>query len=58
MSKIIRRDFFPDIDKMEMQLEYFKASEEGDYMKMRDLSARLATTTRTPANSKLFGDYQ
>ena len=44
MSEIIRRDFFPDLPKLEMQLEYIKASEEGNFVKMKELSARMTHT--------------
>lgn len=47
MSVIIRRDFFPDLPKLEMQLEYIRASEEGDFMRMKELSARMTHTPGT-----------
>lgn len=53
MSVIIRRDFFPDLPKLEMQLEYIKASEEGDFMRMKELSARM---TRTPGPGAYVGN--
>lgn len=53
MSVIIRRDFFPDLPKLEMQLEYIKASEEGDFMRMKELSARM-THTPGPGMTGVF----
>jgi protein DGCR14 len=50
MGDIIKRDFFPDLPKLEMQLEYFEASKQGNYVRMRELSQRLATATRTPSS--------
>ena len=52
MSVIIRRDFFPDLPKLEMQLEYIRASEEGDFMRMKELSARM---THTPGPGQCTG---
>ena len=49
MTTIIRRDFFPDVAKLEAQLEFIEASESNDYDKLREISERFATTTHTPA---------
>ncbi len=48
LSKIVRRDFFPDISKLEAQLEFIEATESNDYEKLRLISERFATTNRTP----------
>ena len=49
LTTIIRRDFFPDVAKLESQLEFIEASESNDYDKLREISERFATTTHTPA---------
>ncbi len=49
MSKIVRRDFFPDIQKLETQLEFIEATESNDYEKLRLISERFASTNQTPA---------
>ena len=49
LTTIIRRDFFPDVAKLEAQLEFIEASESNDYDKLREISERFATTTHTPA---------
>lgn len=51
LTTIIRRDFFPDVPKLEAQLEFIAASENNDYDKLREISERFATTTHTPAIS-------
>lgn len=49
LTTIIRRDFFPDVAKLEAQLEFIEASETNDYDKLREISERFASTTHTPA---------
>lgn len=49
LKTIIRRDFFPDVPKLEAQLEFIEASESNDYDKLREISERFSTTTHTPA---------
>ena len=48
MTKIVRRDFFPDIAKLEAQLEFIEASETNDYERLRAISERFPSTIRTP----------
>jgi len=51
LPNIIRRDFFPDIPKLEAQLEFIEASQSNDHEKLREISERFSATTdtRTPA---------
>jgi protein DGCR14 len=60
MGKIIRRDFFPDLPKLEAQLEYINATDSNDPVKLREISERYAkeinatpstSTYRTPLTS-------
>ena len=48
LTKIVRRDFFPDVPKLEAQLEFIEASEANDYERLRAISERFPTTQRTP----------
>lgn len=48
LTKIVRRDFFPDIAKMEAQLEFIEATETNDYERLRAISERFPTSLRTP----------
>ena len=48
LTKIVRRDFFPDVPKLEAQLEFIEASEANDYVRLRAISERFPTTQRTP----------
>lgn len=48
MAKIIRRDFFPDLPKLEAQLEYIEATDQGDTVKLREISERFANEVKTP----------
>ncbi len=43
MKKIIRRDYFPDVQKLEAQLAYIEATESNDPVKLREISERYAT---------------
>ena len=49
LTTIIRRDFFPDVPKLEAQLEFIEASESNDFDKLREISERFSTSTCTPA---------
>lgn len=50
MRKIIRRDYFPDIEKHEAQLAYIEATESNDPVKLREISERYATDlVQTPS---------
>ena len=44
----MRRDFFPDIAKLEAQLEFIEASESNDFERLRAISERFPTVIRTP----------
>lgn len=48
LTQIIRRDFFPDVSKMEAQLEYIEATESNDQQKLREISERFGTSLKTP----------
>ena len=48
LTTIVRRDFFPDIPKLEAQLEFIEASEANDYERLRAISERFPTTIHTP----------
>lgn len=48
LTTIVRRDFFPDVPKLEAQLEFIEASETNDYERLRAISERFPTVQRTP----------
>lgn len=57
ITKIIERDFFPDIPKLEAKAEYYDALERNDLVKLREIQMRFkrpdtgtsdAGTTNTP----------
>lgn len=55
MKKIIRRDYFPDNQKLEAQLAYIEASESNDPAKLREISERYATDLlQTPAGNNSY----
>ncbi|XP_059139031.1 splicing factor ESS-2 homolog [Physella acuta] len=41
ISKIIERDFFPDLPKLEAQAEYYEALEKNDLVKLREIQMRF-----------------
>uniref|UniRef100_A0A3B5L7D9 Ess-2 splicing factor homolog n=1 Tax=Xiphophorus couchianus TaxID=32473 RepID=A0A3B5L7D9_9TELE len=53
LEKIIQRDFFPDITKLQAQREYLEAEESGDLEKMREISIRYGSSLNksTPQTS-------
>ncbi|XP_058472627.1 splicing factor ESS-2 homolog [Solea solea] len=53
LEKIIQRDFFPDVTKLQAQKEYLEAEENGDLERMRDISIRYGSslTKSTPRSS-------
>lgn len=51
LEAIIQRDFFPDLPKLNAQLEYMEAEENNDVVKMRELQQRFSTQRR-PATGK------
>uniref|UniRef100_A0A3B3V150 Ess-2 splicing factor homolog n=1 Tax=Poecilia latipinna TaxID=48699 RepID=A0A3B3V150_9TELE len=53
LEKIIQRDFFPDVTKLQAQKEYLEAEESGDLEKMREISIRYGSSLNksTPQTS-------
>lgn len=53
LEKIIQRDFFPDVTKLQAQKDYLDAEESGDLERMREISIRYGTslTKSTPRSS-------
>uniref|UniRef100_A0A674MVL3 Ess-2 splicing factor homolog n=1 Tax=Takifugu rubripes TaxID=31033 RepID=A0A674MVL3_TAKRU len=52
LEKIIQRDFFPDITKLQAQMDYIDAEETGDLQKMREISIQFGSTAKsTPRSS-------
>ena len=51
MSKIIRRDFFPDVPRLKAQLEYIEATETNDVERLKEISERFAAENLTPAQA-------
>ncbi|XP_032425286.1 splicing factor ESS-2 homolog [Xiphophorus hellerii] len=53
LEKIIQRDFFPDVTKLQAQREYLEAEESGDLEKMREISIRYGSSLNksTPQTS-------
>uniref|UniRef100_A0A6I8NW55 Ess-2 splicing factor homolog n=1 Tax=Ornithorhynchus anatinus TaxID=9258 RepID=A0A6I8NW55_ORNAN len=48
LQKIIQRDFFPDMEKLQAQREYLEAEESGDLEKMRQLAIKLGSSLGKP----------
>lgn len=48
LNKIIQRDFFPELPKLQAQHEYLDAVEHNDVEKLREISARYQVT-HTPS---------
>ncbi len=46
LDKIIQRDFFPDLPKLRTQLEWLKAEQAGDIVKMREIHQRMKGDVR------------
>ena len=44
LNKIIQRDFFPELPKLQAQHEYLDAVEHNDVEKLREISARYQVT--------------
>lgn len=44
LEKIIQRDFFPDVTKLQAQKDYLEAEECGDLVKMREISIRYGSS--------------
>uniref|UniRef100_A0A3Q3J2S2 Ess-2 splicing factor homolog n=1 Tax=Monopterus albus TaxID=43700 RepID=A0A3Q3J2S2_MONAL len=53
LEKIIERDFFPDVTKLQAQKDYLEAEENGDLERMREISIRYGSslTKATPGSS-------
>ncbi|AWP15242.1 putative protein DGCR14 [Scophthalmus maximus] len=53
LEKIIQRDFFPDVTKLQAQKDYLEAEETGDLGRMREISIRYGSsvTKCTPRSS-------
>ncbi|XP_037548621.1 splicing factor ESS-2 homolog [Nematolebias whitei] len=53
LEKIIQRDFFPDVTKLQAQKDYLEAEESGDLERMRQISIRYGSslTKSTPQTS-------
>ncbi|XP_053313322.1 splicing factor ESS-2 homolog [Spea bombifrons] len=45
LQKIIQRDFFPDVEKLQAQKEYLEAEECGDLEKMRQIAIKFDTSS-------------
>ncbi|KAK7895250.1 hypothetical protein WMY93_020575 [Mugilogobius chulae] len=44
LEKIIQRDFFPDVTKLQAQKDYLEAEENGDLERMRQISIRYGSS--------------
>ncbi|XP_061782853.1 splicing factor ESS-2 homolog [Nerophis lumbriciformis] len=53
LEKIIQRDFFPDVTKLQAQKDYLDAEESGDLERMREISIRYGNSLskNTPRSS-------
>ncbi|XP_020485495.1 splicing factor ESS-2 homolog [Labrus bergylta] len=53
LEKIIQRDFFPDVTKLQAQKDYLDAEENGDLGRMREISIRYGSslTKSTPRSN-------
>ncbi|XP_061657927.1 splicing factor ESS-2 homolog [Syngnathoides biaculeatus] len=51
LEKIIQRDFFPDVTKLQAQKDYLEAEESGDLERMREISIRYGKSKNTPQSS-------
>ncbi|XP_058512765.1 splicing factor ESS-2 homolog isoform X1 [Ochotona princeps] len=53
LQKVIQRDFFPDVEKLQAQKEYLEAEESGDLERMRQIAIKfgsaLGKMSREPA---------
>lgn len=53
LGKIIQRDFFPDLEKLQAQNEYLEAMEKNDVMKIRELYAKYSGP-RKPTHRSMY----
>lgn len=51
MSKIIQRDFFPDLEKLKAQNNYLEAVEKNDYTRLREIYAKYSGRRFQDANN-------
>nr|XP_061800896.1 splicing factor ESS-2 homolog [Nerophis lumbriciformis] len=51
LEKIVQRDFFPDVTKLQAQKDYLDAEESGDLERMREISIRYGKSKTTPQSS-------
>lgn len=60
LEKIIQRDFFPDVTKLQAQKDYLEAEDNGDLERMREISIRYGSslTKSTPRSSAPCELYQ
>lgn len=42
IAKIIQRDFFPDLEKLNAQNEFLEATENKDYARLRELTRKYS----------------
>ncbi|XP_076139963.1 splicing factor ESS-2 homolog [Alosa pseudoharengus] len=45
LEKIIQRDFFPDVTKLQAQKDYLQAEENGDLEKMREIAIKFGSAS-------------
>lgn len=45
LEKIIQRDFFPDVTKLQAQKDYLEAEENGDLEKMREIAIKYGSAS-------------
>lgn len=43
LEKIIQRDFFPDVSKLQAQRDYLQAEEDGDTERMREIAIKYGS---------------
>lgn len=51
LEKIIQRDFFPDITKLQAQMDYIDAEENGDLQRMREISIQFGSSSKSTPRS-------
>lgn len=52
MSKIIQRDFFPDLERLRAQNDYLDAESRRDFLQMAEIRARYSLGRGSSANSR------
>ncbi|KAL5016601.1 hypothetical protein ScPMuIL_006190 [Solemya velum] len=52
--KIIQRDFYPDVPKLEAQSEYFEALEKNDLVKLREIQIRYSRGRPSTTASSIY----